>query len=47
MQQPSLQNRLHRAAQAAGLPLQVIEKDYTLSYLLAGISSNTVIHEDE
>lgn len=38
---PSLRTRLHSAAQAAGLPLQVIEKDYALSYLLAGITSNT------
>jgi len=38
---PSLQTRLHRAAQAAGSPLQVIEKDYALSYLLAGIASDT------
>ncbi|MEI7832804.1 MAG: nucleotidyl transferase AbiEii/AbiGii toxin family protein [bacterium] len=40
---PSLQTRLHRAAQTAGSPLQVIEKDYALSYILAGIASHDLL----
>jgi len=35
-----LQSRLRHAAQTTGLPLQVLEKDYALSYILAGMASN-------
>jgi hypothetical protein len=33
---PLLQNRLRQAVKVSGSPLQVIEKDYAMSYLLAG-----------
>ncbi len=38
-----LQTRLSRIAQATGVPLQVIEKDYALSYVLAGVARKELL----
>ena len=35
-----LRLRIRAASQRQGIPQQVIEKDYVLSYILAGISSH-------
>lgn len=40
MSPPSLKTRLHQATQDIGSPFQVIEKDYALSYILAGMASH-------
>lgn len=38
-----LRQRLRAASQRQGIPQQVIERDYVLSYILAGISSHSVL----
>jgi predicted nucleotidyltransferase component of viral defense system len=40
-----LRNRIHDAALKQKIPQLVIEKDYAISYILAGIASQSILNE--